>query len=231
MKERDQSSKAPLTAEELLSKLEKDPNYRKKIEEIEKQKKANMKEYTKDAKPILKELYGIGYRVKSIGELHRSGNRYHDAMPILMKWLGKTSNKYLNLDIIRTLSTPWAEPEVAHRLLDEFTDSSDSDFSYLWTIANTLDAIAEDSAFERILLLAKTPKYGKAREMLVSALGNMKNPRATKELLEFLEDEDLTGFAILGLRKLNFPIPLDSLQRIATSHPVKWVREEAQKGL
>jgi len=65
-----------------------------------------------------------------------------------------------------------------------------------------LEAIADDSIFNDITRLGKNKNYGRAREMLVIALGKMKNSHAVPVLMDLLNDEEVTGQAVMALGKL-----------------------------
>lgn len=73
-------------------------------------------------------------------------------------------------------------------------------------------------------------KYGKAREMLAVALGNMKDPRAIAVLIDLLADAALVGHAVMGLGKLKAPAAREHLQAL-TQHSEEWIRQEAKKAL
>ena len=64
--------------------------------------------------------------------------------------------------------------------------------------------------------------------MFVVALGNMKDPKVVPYLVNLLDDEDLTGHAIMGLSKLKAVSTIDDIRK-AENHPRAWVRKEALK--
>jgi len=67
-----------------------------------------------------------------------------------------------------------------------------------WAIGNALWIVADDSVFEDIAALAADPKHGKAREMVVVALGNMQNPEAVEVLRRLLRDDQVAGHAVMA---------------------------------
>lgn len=97
-------------------------------------------------------------------------------------------------------------------------------------VANALSITADDSVYETIVELVREPAYGRAREMLAVALGNMKNPQAVDILIKLLDDEDVAGHAVMGLGKLGAERARPHVERFLT-HPKTWIRNEAKKAL
>jgi HEAT repeat protein len=90
--------------------------------------------------------------------------------------------------------------------------------------------VADDNVLNDVVGLIRDKTYGKAREMLVVALGNMKSPDVKNILIELLDDEDLAGYAIMALGKLKCKEARSAIERFQT-HPKSWVRREAKKAL
>lgn len=128
---------------------------------------------------------------------------------------------------------PAAEPLAARPLIDEFQKSRDTDGAGLnWTIANALAVVADDSVFEDIRALVSDKRLGKAREMLVLAFGNMKNPNAVSLLVDLLDDDEVLGHAVMALGRVGPPSMVrPRLERLASEHPQAWIRKEAKKAL
>ncbi len=99
-----------------------------------------------------------------------------------------------------------------------------------WTIGNALSVVADDSVFEDLVELAKDQRHGRAREMLMLALGRMKNPRAAAVLMELLDDDEVVGHAVIGLGNLRAEKARPLLERFL-NHPMPWVRTEAKRAL
>jgi HEAT repeat protein len=133
--------------------------------------------------------------------------------------------------IVRHLSTKYARPVAARPLIDEFENvTGDQSDDVKWVIGNALDVVADDTVFDDIVRLARTKRHGYARQMIVAALGNMKDTRAVAVLVELLDDEEVAGQALVGLRKL---APIEARQHVErfVDHPTTWVRNEAKKAL
>jgi HEAT repeat protein len=141
------------------------------------------------------------------------------------------TDRHAKEDIVRTLSVPCAKPAAAPVLIDEFKAANDPTGEGLrWTIANGIAVVADDAVFEELLFLAQDKQYGKARELLTVALGNMKNPRAVPVLIDLLDDEQVVGYAVMALGKLKAPAARMRLEELML-HATEWVREEARKAL
>ncbi|MNC85366.1 PBS lyase HEAT-like repeat protein [compost metagenome] len=91
--------------------------------------------------------------------------------------------------------------------------------------------MADDDVLNDIVRLLEDNRYGKAREMLAVALGNMRSPRAVDVLMDLLGDETLAGHAAIALGKLRASTGRDPLRALARRHPKEWVRTEAQKAI
>ena len=182
------------------------------------------------SKPVLAELSQAGFDVEWISDLYNERFDYRRAIPILLRWLPRVENPAVKEAIVRALSVPWARRTEASNLLVEEFRRSKSDFSLNWAIGNALSVVADDSVLNDIIGLIRDKTYGKAREMLVVALGNMKTLDVKYTLIELLEDEDLSGYAIMALGKLKTKEARPAIERFL-NHPKSWVRREAKKAL
>ena len=182
------------------------------------------------SKPVLDDLSQAGLDVDWIEDLYNKRLDYKKAIPILLRWLTRVENPAVKEAIVRALSVPWARRTEAPVLLVEEFRRSKSDFGLSWAIGNALSVVADDIVLNDIVSLIRDKTYGKAREMLVVALGNMKSPDVKHTLIELLDDEDLAGYAIMALGKLKCKEARSDIERFRT-HPKRWVRKEAKKAL
>ena len=56
---------------------------------------------------VLKDLARAGVKSTSLAQLRHSGRPWHEALPILSKWLPKVTEPGAKEEIVRTLSVPW----------------------------------------------------------------------------------------------------------------------------
>lgn len=228
---RSRSNDPPKSAAELMAELQQDPEYIARTRQREQQQRKNTETYARAVAPVLKDLAAEGFRVSTIGELRQSKLEYRSAVAILLQWLPQISDLQVKEDIVRTLSVPWARPEAAQTLIEEFKRADDATAPGLrWVIANGLAIVADDSVFDELVQLVEDRGYGKAREMLALALSNVRNPQAIGVLMGLLDDEQMVGHAVMALGKLN-AAEAQSRLRDLTRHPTEWVREEARKSL
>jgi HEAT repeat protein len=116
-------------------------------------------------------------------------------------------------------------------LIEEFKQAPQSEnLGLKWIIGAALNKIADASVFEEMKDIVLDSSNGKSRELVVSALGNIKSPESQRLLLQLLSDEQLCGFAIMGLSKV---ADLGVRKSIIPflSHPKTWIRKEAEKAI
>jgi len=224
------SKRTKITVDELLKQREQDPAYRAQMQELEKQRIAAAKEWNEAAAPLMAELLSSGYNVKSLDVLARS-DACKDAVPILVKWLPKIMNSGVKESIVRALTVSWARPGAVAALLTEFRNTPDSANTGLkWAIGNALEVLASDEIFDDIVKLVQDKRHGIARQMLVIALGKMKNPKAVDVLIYLLDDDDVVGQALTGLKKLRAKQARTRIERLV-NHPKASVRKEVKQAL
>lgn len=184
--------------------------------------------------PILAELTAAGFPARSLADLRHSRTRYHDAVPVLLRWLARVSDPKVKVEIVRALSVPWAKPAATEPLIEQFrsVDASvdPSGMGLRWAIGNALDVLFDDAAFDAFVELVTDRRYGKARQMVVMGLGKSKRPQAVEVLLELMDDPDVDGHAVKALGKLKAPTAREALESKLDDDRA-WVRQEARKAL
>jgi hypothetical protein len=180
--------------------------------------------------PLLEELRQLGYDVPTPEDLPKTRRRYRDAVPVLLAWLPRISDIPAKKSVVRALSVPWARPQAIEPLVREFEQSDDE--LLRWVIGNALEVIADDKVLDDLERIVRDSRYGKSREMVVIALGNMKKRRdeALSLLTELLEDDDLVQHALLGLEKLRDPRAIAAVEPLL-EHDDRWIRTCAKKTL
>jgi len=186
---------------------------------------------TEDAEDrrVARALRSVGVEVSSVWDLVNEARPYPEAIPILLQWLPKVTDDRIKEGIIRALTVKEARGIAAKPLIREFEESKDL-YGAKWAAGNALSVVADDSVFGDLTRLARDKRHGKAREMVVVALGNMKNPRAVDVLVELLEDDEAAGHAIIALGKLKAKKARSYIEPFL-SHPQQWIRTEAKRAL
>ena len=149
--------------------------------------KAARAHYDADAAPVLDELRAAGFEVASVGALYSRKLPYRAAIPVLVAWLPRIGNPLVKEEIVRALAVKWATKTTAGPLLvAEFERAADAGATGLsWTAGNALEVLANDALADDLIRLATDRRYGKAREMVVLALGKLRaeavGPQGSKE--------------------------------------------------
>jgi len=156
-------------------------------------------------------------------------------VPVLAKWLPEVEYVPLKQDIIGLLGSPWARPDAARPLLDEFRriDSRDDKPGGLrWSIGDALGRVADESVLDDMVAIATDPRQGRDRQLFVAALGSMvkARDRVIPVLLQLLDEPEVAGYAVMGLGKLRVGEARPAIERFR-EHPEAWVRKEAKKAL
>jgi hypothetical protein len=200
-------------------------------DELARQRAANLASYLDAAAPVLTDLALAGCDVATIGELRQRGPAATAAVPILVHWLPRVTDTAVKADIVRALGGgSWAKA-AAPALIEEFRRAPAGDGpGRRWQIGEALASAATDEVFDDIMALARERGYGRDREMVVLALGNMRNPRAVDVLLELARDDEVAGQAATALGVLRAEQARPILTELA-GHPKTWVRKEAEKAL
>lgn len=208
---RDRSNDPPKTAAELMAELEEDPNFLARARQREDRMAESLARYGVAAEPVVADLRRLGFHVGAIGELSQGGIDYRAAIPVLLRWLPAVALIPLKEDIVRALTVPWAGPVAAPVLIEEFQRASHPG-GLGWAIASALEVVADDSVFEEIAAPVQDARYGKAREMLALALGNMQKPAAVPLLIDLLDDPETVGHAAMALGRLGASPARERLQ-------------------
>jgi HEAT repeat protein len=181
--------------------------------------------------PVLVDLAAAGYRLDWVSDLYTRRLNYKSAIPILLEWLPRSQNIDLKEEIVRALSVSWAKPIASSVLLAEFRKLEQANNDRLrWAIANALSVVADDSVSADIVELIQDLRYGKAREMLALALGNMKEPYVQDVLINLLDDAEIVGHVVIALGKLKSKKAKPYIEPLL-AHPKAWVRKEAMRAL
>ncbi len=181
--------------------------------------------------PILRRLREVGYDVHSLAGLRHSGERYRDAIPILIAALSELSDEKTLTEVVRALTVPWARPAATGPLIELFREVEDhSGLGLRWVIGNALDVVWSDDYFDDLVNVARDREFGRAREMVVLGFARSKRSEAGGVLLELLDDLDVNGHAVKALRTLKIPSARPGLEGMLDDKRV-WVRNEAHRAL
>lgn len=227
----DEDEAAVPSAKSVIEQLRSNPGYMAKHADRERRRDAHREEFLSLSAPILSDLAAVGLNYSSTEEMRRSGAHYAKAIPILIKWLPIVTNQGLKESIVRALSVPWAKPAAALPLIAEFQRGANATSdSVKWAIGNALAVVADDSVFSQLSEIVRDRRQGIAREMLVVALGNMKDLRAVDVLIELLGDDVVMCHSLIALGRLKAQKAGSYIESLL-NHPRPLIRKEAKKAM
>ncbi len=131
--------KEPITATELLSQLQKDPDYARMMREKDEQIARNRAEFETLERPVVDELHRIGIMVPSVGNAAFFEGYVplsDPAVKVLLRWVPRAHQRVQEC-LVRLLAA--AAHPFDGRVLAELFDQADSE-DLRWVIANTLAA-------------------------------------------------------------------------------------------
>lgn len=183
---------------------------------------------------IVAELSKIGVHVLSIFDLVKTKKSYPEAIPVLLNCLDRVDDPVVKEGLVRTLTVKEAEDVANKKLIQEFlaipSSAPQPEQILKWAIGNSLSVIATDADYADLVNIVTSKEHGKAREMVVVALGRMKNPEAGKVLTELLSDDVVVGHAAMALGNLRY-LPALPVMKSLHNHQKPWVRKEIDKAV
>lgn len=150
-------------------------------------------------------------------------------LPTLIEWLSNKARHPHTRDMIaRGLTERKAGAEVFAALRDAFVREPNP--AVRWTLGNALAVVAEDAEqFATLSALAREPRYGIGRQMLVLSLAEAPDPDPYVDLLvDLLEDPDVRGHAVKALASIGTPAAIRAVAD-CQNDPVPWIRSAARK--
>lgn len=179
---------------------------------------------------ILERLRDAGVEVGSLDELRNRPRLGHAAISVLVDALPRVRSSELTNRLARLLARREAKGTAARPLVVAFRKLRHDDSGAKWAVGYALAIVADDSVFEDIAALVTDRSQGKSREMLAESLGNMRDPRVVAVLSGLLTDDEISGHALVALRKLKLPSTRTYILPFV-DHPVPWIRNEARKAI
>ena len=136
-----------MSAGELMSRLQSDPEWVRKNAEREANRitiaKQRREEVREEETPLLADLVAVGINVESIWDLVNTKSAYPAAIPILSEYLQRVKHPRLREGIARALTVREARGAGGHVVLTELQRSTEqSPHAVRWALANALTVIA-----------------------------------------------------------------------------------------
>lgn len=158
---------------------------------------------------LLAELAAAGYPIGSIWDWVNRPEYAPDAVPILVRHLESCPNERVVEGIARALTDRrYRDAEVP--LIRAFARIASE--SVRWAIANAITTVGFRGSEDAVLAYCADPRYGKSRELLVSALHRVKRPIVEPLLISLLSEHDLDYFAADALMRCGGSAALAALE-------------------
>lgn len=185
------SKKAWLSAEELMTQLQQDPEYQKQQAERERAHEERVRRMREAADPVVRELQNVGFAVEAVEEI---AARYapvpRPAIDILLSWLPRVEDETVREMMVRALAAT-TEPFDGCPLARVFEESRSE--SLRWAIGNTMALAHPTGLAEWVVRAVSDPASGKARETLAVATARLAPPEvANRTLTPLLEEHPVS---------------------------------------
>ncbi|HET6585412.1 MAG TPA: hypothetical protein VFG69_18265 [Nannocystaceae bacterium] len=188
-----------MTAQELMAKLDSDPEFVAAKAREEEELQRRVAELRRAEAPLLEELRAAGFGVESAWDLVNTSAPYPSALPILVDHLSRPYPGAVREGIARALAVREAKFawDVLTRLYPQEQEERVKD-----GLAVAIAAVADDELIGDVIALARDPRHGSSRLLLLSALERSADPRAKATLMELGTDPELTKEIQVILRRL-----------------------------
>jgi hypothetical protein len=228
-------SRKPMTAVELINELNHDPEFVRRRQEQDNRLRAHKQHFEDAERPLVRALNDVaGVSVKSVWDLVNTRREYRRAIPILVVHLGYEYPHRIREGIARALTVKYAGEDAYAALVREFRKSPNgadaAEFGLKWALGNAVSVVADRSHFDEVVELARDKRHGASRDMMVLRLPGLDPLRAVDVLIELLSDDEVAGFAVKAIRKLKGLKAHGQIERLL-EHPDARVRREARKAL
>jgi HEAT repeat protein len=176
------------TAAELMAELEKDPTYREMWRRREEERRRQEEDHARAEVPILQELREAGVSVGSVWDFVNAASADMRSLPILLDHLQRPYPEAVREGIARAMAVPAAKFAwpVLVKLYGQESEERVKD-----ALAVALSNIADDEVLDDLIGLARDPRHGESRILLLSAFERLSLPQARKLLMDLGGDPAL----------------------------------------
>jgi HEAT repeat protein len=176
------------TAAELMAELEKDPTYLEKRRRREEERRRQEEDHARAEVPILQELREAGVSVGSVWDFVNAASADMRSLPILLDHLQRPYPEAVREGIARAMAVPAAKFAwpVLVKLYGQESEERVKD-----ALAVALSNIADDEVLDDLVGLARDPRHGGSRILLLSAFERLSLPQARKLLMDLGGDPAL----------------------------------------
>jgi len=185
----------PVTAAELAARLRADPEFVARQQEQEQARAERSPLLRAEQEPMLADLRTIGLEVNSVWDLVNTSSNYDEAIPTLLKHLKLPYSDRTREGIARALAVPQAKYAWPDLVLEyhkaPMGEENGIRLGAKDGLAVALATTATDAHMEELAALAKDPKHGDSRLLLLRGLRKSKSPTTRLALKELAFDPAL----------------------------------------
>lgn len=182
----------PITAEELLARLEADPEYRDRQARAEKGRLAREEKLDAAEEPLVNALRSVGVSVASVWDLVNTRAKYTEALPTLLEHLARPYPVEIREGIARSLAVRESR-HAWNQLVEHYRLEHDPRVHE--GLAIVLAEAAHEQVFDQVVMLMTDPKNGDDRIHLLRAVKRIRHPRA-QEVIQGLASDPLFQYEV-----------------------------------
>jgi hypothetical protein len=157
-----------MTAAEAVALLQQDPEWVRDMEDREAKWKAEEARLRALEDPIIVDLASVGIEVDSVWDLVNTSASYPEAIPTLIKHLGRPYDPRIRSGLARSLTVREAKGLAGEVLLQQLRHETNREVR--WTLANALTMAADKRDVDAMKALLGDPNYADVHERLRSAV-------------------------------------------------------------
>lgn len=180
-----------ITADELLRKLEDDPEFVRRRVEQESVLAEQIARSKADQAPLLTDLAASGVKAESVWDLVNTTTHYNQALLVLLDHLPRPYSDSVREGIARALAVPATRNLGWSLLMDEFRKTNPADKRVKDGLAVALAGASNDSVLADLIDLAKDRSHGSSRVLLLSGIRRSMRPEAKQAIAELVKDPQL----------------------------------------
>ena len=162
-----------MSAAELMARLQSDPEFVRKNEQREAQRKEMEAQLGAEEQALVAELAGVGVRVASVWDLVNEKSSYAAAIPVLTRHVKLPYHPKIREGIARALTVKEARGSAGGVILDELQRADEKSHEVRWALANALTEAADNGMAAEIEALVTDDRFNDVREVLKLALKNL----------------------------------------------------------
>lgn len=195
-------SDGPITAAELMQRLQSDPEWVAREEAGERWRLARAKRLGREEAPLIQEIAQAGLLIESVWDLVNTRESYPEAIPVLLRHLERSDYDPAIRDGIARALTVKGYPEILPAMIEAFRRDPEPRLNGpKWAMGNAIRVLFDDEYVGEIVDLAKDPSHGEARSELAFALAKSKTEIADETLQELRSDPQIALYVEEALKR------------------------------